>query len=440
MKRLLKLVKNHPASTASALRASAAPPTSGTASIDNLQGASVAAAELSDVLGASLKGIDLEDNLCAQARALATRLDDEASRYDNAQLSPEQCDEKWTCSQDQSLLISLAWNCANESYNSASIRLPRTIKNCVLTHDHEVTPSLNGTVKAATFTTVDLQEISNGNELLPVLVIAIRGTASTVDHIVNINSKPQDASHFINPACFELDDHSPQSKLGAHSGFLHSAMALAAIVSERIKAYSRLHADTGSHILFTGHSAGGAVASLLFLHYISEELPKNARRFSCVTFGAPPVVTLPLMHGIRHQRLPTNLCLNLINEFDLVTRADKNYVLSLVNLLRPRDDPSLVDAEADAGCEQASGLFSDYAEGCWPLPRSLYSHVGPRIVLFMRLGSSQEHSPQLRAASISRNEFDRLLFCRLSVHKRKYYAQTVGQLVAGQANGVIGEA
>ncbi|RAH70136.1 alpha/beta-hydrolase [Aspergillus aculeatinus CBS 121060] len=437
MKRLLKLVKNHPTSTASTLRASAAPPTSGTASIDNLQGASAAAAELSDVLGASLKDIDLEDNLSAQARALATRLDDEASRYDNAQLSPEQCDEKWTCSQDQSLLLSLAWDCANESYNSTSPRLPRTIKDCVLTHDHEVTPSINGTVKAATFTTVDLQEISNGNELLPVLVIAIRGTASTVDHIVNINSKPHDASHFIVSQWFCL--HS-RRKLEAHSGFLHSAMALEAIVSERIKAYSRLHADTGSHILFTGHSAGGAVASLLFLHYISEAISKNARRFSCVTFGAPPVVTLPLMDGIRHRRLPKNLCLNLINEFDLVTRADKNYVLSLVNLLRSRNDPSLVVADAAAGCEQASGSFSDNAEGCWPLPRSLYSHVGPRIILFMRLGSSQEHLPRLCAVSVSLKEFDRLLFCRLSVHKRKYYAQTVGQLVAGQANGMIEEA
>ncbi|PYH86891.1 alpha/beta-hydrolase [Aspergillus uvarum CBS 121591] len=435
MKRLLKLVKNHPTSTASALRVSAALPTSGTASIDNLQGASVAAAELSDVLGASLKDIDLEDNLSVQARALATRLDDEASRYGNAQLSSEQCDENWTCSQDQSLLISLAWDCATESYNFASTRPPRTIKNCVLTQDHEVTPSINGTVKAATFTTVDLKDTSSGNELLPVLVIAIRGTASTVDHIVNINSKPQEASHFINPACFELEDHSPQSKLEAHSGFLHSAIALEAILSERIEAYSRLHADIGSHILFTGHSAGGAVASLLFLHYISETIPQVARHISCITFGAPPVVTLPLMDGIRHRGLPAKLCLNLINEFDLVTRADKSYILSLVNLLRSRDDSSLVVADADAACEQAFDSFSDNAEGCWRLPRSLYSHVGPRIVLFMRLGSLQEHSPQLRAASVSRTAFDRLLFCRLSVHKRNYYAQTVGQLLAGQANG-----
>ena len=60
IKRLLKLVKGNPKPTASALGASAAPPSSGITFVDNSQGASAAVAELSDALSAVLEHIDLD--------------------------------------------------------------------------------------------------------------------------------------------------------------------------------------------------------------------------------------------------------------------------------------------------------------------------------------------------------------------------------------------
>lgn len=59
--------------------------------------------------------------------------------------------------------------------------------------------------------------------------------------------------------------------LEAHSGFLNSAKALDKTVSQRINMYIRENASNYSHVLFTGHSAGGAVASLLFLRYLAQE-------------------------------------------------------------------------------------------------------------------------------------------------------------------------
>lgn len=59
--------------------------------------------------------------------------------------------------------------------------------------------------------------------------------------------------------------HSPP--VYAHAGFLNSAEALMPTLSKHVKA-----AITNSlikHVLFTGHSAGGAVASLLLAKYLS---------------------------------------------------------------------------------------------------------------------------------------------------------------------------
>jgi putative lipase involved disintegration of autophagic bodies len=56
---------------------------------------------------------------------------------------------------------------------------------------------------------------------------------------------------------------SPRS-IRAHAGFLNCAIALIKYI-DTLVANSR-----AGHVLFTGHSAGGAVASLLFLKYLAD--------------------------------------------------------------------------------------------------------------------------------------------------------------------------
>lgn len=77
--------------------------------------------------------------------------------------------------------------------------------------------------------------------------------------------------------------------LAAHAGFLNSARALDDIVSQRIDSYVQTlqNNDKKPHVVFTGHSAGGAVASLLCLRYMSEstygEVNWNNSPTSCRT-------------------------------------------------------------------------------------------------------------------------------------------------------------
>lgn len=123
-------------------------------------------------------------------------------------------------------------------------------------------------------------------------------------------------------------------------------------VADRLK--NLLREDPGRSkcsLLITGHSAGGAVAALLYSHMLStsqeakSELNALTRRFKrvhCVTFGAPPVSLLPLAKP-NSPALRKSIFLSFVNEGDPVPRADKQYVLSLLDLYAsPPPDQSCI--------------------------------------------------------------------------------------------------
>lgn len=97
-------------------------------------------------------------------------------------------------------------------------------------------------------------------------------------------------------------------------------------------------------LLITGHSAGGAVAALLYSHMLSESTEAKSelsditgffKRVHCVTFGAPPVSLLPLKTPDR-PALHKSVFLSFLNEGDPVARAEKDYVRSLLDLYTTR--------------------------------------------------------------------------------------------------------
>ena len=93
-------------------------------------------------------------------------------------------------------------------------------------------------------------------------------------------------------------------------------------------------------LLITGHSAGGAVAALLYCHMLATSTQAQSelntltgcfKRVHCVTFGAPPVSLLPLDKP-NTSTLRKSLFLSFVNEGDPVARADKAYIRSLLDL------------------------------------------------------------------------------------------------------------
>ncbi|EAT82410.2 hypothetical protein SNOG_10075 [Parastagonospora nodorum SN15] len=159
-----------------------------------------------------------------------------------------------------------------------------------------------------------------------VIIVAIRGTQFQClsDWSVNKDADP------ISPVGF-LDDE----ENACHSGFLQVAKAMTSQVS------TQLHQHPASlekpSLLFTGHSAGGAVAAMLYSHMLSSsvtsELTTLANLFSsinCIIFGAPPLslTSLPKRDHI------SGVFLSFANEGDPVTRLSNGaYVKSLVKLL-----------------------------------------------------------------------------------------------------------
>ena len=166
------------------------------------------------------------------------------------------------------------------------------------------------------------------------IVFAIRGTAGIWDWTVNIRDKPTPPTGF-------LDD--PGNL--CHAGFLDVARKMVKPVAARLRQLleenpSRAHCS----LMITGHSAGGAVAALLYCHMLSEDASTKSelniltgcfKRIHCVTFGAPPVTLLPLQKPVAaEKRLRKSLFLSFVNEGDLVARAEMAYMLSLVQLYR----------------------------------------------------------------------------------------------------------
>ena len=165
------------------------------------------------------------------------------------------------------------------------------------------------------------------------IVFAIRGTSmlSMRDWGVNLATDP------VSPAGF-LDD--PGNL--CHAGFLKVAKAMVRPIAARLRHLVQEDPGrTSCSLLITGHSAGGAVASLLYAHMLSKTthselntLTDSFKRVHCVTFGAPPVSLLPLQKpDSSDARLRKCLFHSFINEGDPVVRAEKAYVRSLVDLL-----------------------------------------------------------------------------------------------------------
>ncbi|KAI5458508.1 hypothetical protein BGZ63DRAFT_391525, partial [Mariannaea sp. PMI_226] len=219
------------------------------------------------------------------------------------------------------------------------------------------------------------------------IVFAIRGTASFMDWAVNLNDAP------VSPRGF-LDD--PGNS--CHSGFLSVAKKMVKPVAARLRQLLREDPSRSRYsLLITGHSAGGAVAALLYSHMLSETKEAESelnvlsgcfRRVHCITFGTPPVSLLPLMTPDRPD-LRRSLFLSFVNEGDPVVRADKAYVRSLLELLacpppfmpfsKHKDQRGRSHSKTKSKSRSRSS--SAVRKPTWKVPACTLSNAGRLIVL-----------------------------------------------------------
>lgn len=112
-------------------------------------------------------------------------------------------------------------------------------------------------------------------------------------------------------------------------------------VAARLRQLIKEFPDRSSYsLLITGHSAGGAVAALLYSHMLSKSRRAESelnilsgcfKRIHCITFGAPPISVFPLAKP-DNPALRKSLFLSFLNEGDPITRAHDAYIRSLIDL------------------------------------------------------------------------------------------------------------
>ncbi|KAF5656129.1 hypothetical protein FCIRC_13767 [Fusarium circinatum] len=376
--------RNTRAITKTSIAAAASTPTSQAEFSANSQAFSVAVTELLECLDFVLDQLDDQGEHGDLLQFHLSRLAKEISKYKNSKVD-EQRSQPWS-------------GCACSVYKS-DVHPGGDLVPVI-----SRTPSITGTVKA---TSIWKSEGTN-----------------TLDH-------KDSASVFAFP---DIDE-----RIFAHSGFLACAATLLPWLTEEI--VRQVTADMSlKDIVFTGHSAGGAVAAMVFLNFICHcpaEL-SNAK-FSLITFGAPPVTSINITELA--QSLPqTRHIYAVVNEHDLVPRVDQGYITSIISLYRSAYGLPLSDFNNTTFTTNSQADKNQ--DSTWRLPPPDFHVVGNVVVLrakldynALRLTSSQTSAdtttpPQkLDILRVSPMEFCKLLFFEISVHKRKIYLNRLERLV-----------
>jgi Lipase (class 3) len=299
------------------------------------------------------------------------------------------------------------------------------------------------------------------------VVFAIRGTSmlSIRDWGVNLDTDP------VSPTGF-LDD----SGNLCHAGFLKVARAMVRPIAARLRALLEENPNrTGCSLLITGHSAGGAVASLLYAHMLSRTVRSELRtltdcfkRVHCVTFGAPPVSLLPLQKsdGADH-RLRKCLFHSIMNEGDPVVRANKAYVRSLIDLLsaptpsaaalNPQKlntstsfaalgasmsrldltlKPQKTGQSATMPNTKAKRSNAPVQKLWWDVPPAALSNAGRLVVL--RVPKGKKESESVTACVVTDEQLRQVIFGDPLMHQMEVYQRRVEALAFRAVTGRLG--
>lgn len=258
------------------------------------------------------------------------------------------------------------------------------------------------------------------------VIVSIRGTQfkCLADWSVNKAAKP------VKPVGF-LDDE----ENACHAGFLQVTKAMVGQVAAQLQQHPA--SSERPSLLFTGHSAGGAVAAMLYSHMLSisvhSDLTALASRFSsinCITFGAPPLSLTPLPrrdHG-------SGVFLSFANEGDPVLRlSDAAYVKSLAKLMTA-SPPSSTAAPKVKVVRRSRGthVIREIVSAAppppweklplWPTPPAPLTNAGDVILLRDRENGSAA------ASRVTPEELREVIFGDLTQHTIEMYIRRVKEV------------
>ena len=198
--------------------------------------------------------------------------------------------------------------------------------------------------------------------------------------------------------------------------------------------------------------------------YDTERLTDETLRFSCFTFGAPPILSADITEAIKlRSSRERNRGFNLafVNEFDMVSRVDHSYLRSLIDLFRsvyglgPGMNDEIVRQEEKPGTSNTEdtqcvlpplnfpnvdqkAAVSPTEDRPWALPIPDYHTFGDLVLLRKehntRVESKQRSSKELRALSIRAQDFEMLLYCGIKVHSRTHYEDRMESVLQGKFN------
>jgi len=121
--------------------------------------------------------------------------------------------------------------------------------------------------------------------------------------------------------------------LRVHRGFAQCARTLIPIFAQQISSLLANGYAGDIELVMTGHSAGAAVATLIYAHLLTNMhkypmLSDAKLRLSCITFGGPPIFGSPVTQTLaaREAQLPRRgLLLAIVTEGDIIPRMDAAY-------------------------------------------------------------------------------------------------------------------
>ena len=198
--------------------------------------------------------------------------------------------------------------------------------------------------------------------------------------------------------------------------------------------------------------------------YDTDRLTDENLRFSCFTFGAPPILSDDITQAIklgsfRERNRGFNLA--FVNEFDMVCRIDHSYLRSLIDLFRsvyglgPGMNDEIVRQEEKPGTSNTEdtqyvlpplnfpnvdqkAAVNPTEDRPWALPIPDYHTFGDLVLLRKehntRVESKQRSSKELRALSIRAQDFEMLLYCGIKVHSRTHYEDRMESVLQGKFN------